>query len=96
MEIDDNGNVYVTGGDSEFNTVKYNSVGDSIWSAIFTRPQGSAHPTALVVDGFGNVYVTGRTVNAGYTGQEYATVKYNPSGHELWSAHMTDLEMINL
>jgi hypothetical protein len=85
IEIDDNGNVYVTGGDSEFNTVKYNSAGDSIWAAIFTGPQGGARPTALSFDGFGNVYVTGKAVNEQYTGQVYATVKYSPSGQELWS-----------
>jgi hypothetical protein len=86
MEIDENGNVYVTGGDSEFNTVKYNSSGDSIWSAIFNGPQSIASPSSLTVDSFGNVYVTGMAVNAGYSGQEYATVKYNSSGQELWSA----------
>ena len=86
MEIDDNGNVYVTGGDSEFNTVKYNSAGDSIWAAIFMGPQSSARPSSMTVDESGNVYVTGMVVNSGFTGQEYATVKYNSSGQELWSA----------
>ena len=86
MEIDDDGNVYATGGDQQFITVKYNSSGDSIWSAIFTGPQSIARPSSLTVDGSGNVYVTGMAVNSGFTGQEYATVKYNSSGQELWSA----------
>lgn len=91
MEIDAEENVYVTGGDSEFNTIKYNSAGDSIWAAIFTGPQGSSHPTDLAVDGFGNVYVTGRSANAQVTGSEYATVKYNSAGQELWTARYEGL-----
>ena len=40
-------------------------------------------PTAIRVDGQGNVYVTGWS-HGGDTGLNYATVKYSPDGDELW------------
>jgi hypothetical protein len=96
MEIDVNENVYVTGqgnslsGDG-FHTLKYNSAGDSLWTAIYTGPQGFSYPFDLAVDGVGNVYVTGGSANAQVTGGEYATVKYNSAGQELWSARYDGL-----
>jgi hypothetical protein len=40
--------------------------------------------TALAVDAAGNVYVTGGS--AGSSGTDYATIKYDPDGNELWVA----------
>jgi len=41
-------------------------------------------PTGMVVDGSGNVYVTGYTAIPDYSA--FVTVKYNPQGHEEWRA----------
>jgi hypothetical protein len=38
---------------------------------------------AIVVDGSGNVYVTGWSAGSG-TDDDYATIKYGPDGNELW------------
>lgn len=42
-------------------------------------------PTGMVVDGCGNVYVTGYTAIPDYSA--YVTIKYNSQGQEEWSAH---------
>ena len=44
---------------------------------------------ALAVDGFGQVFVTGSSEGAG-TGTDYATVKYDREGEELWVSRYTE------
>jgi hypothetical protein len=65
------------------------SLPDSVQEA-WVRHYGSLAPSndwvsARVIDGFGNVYVTGWGKGSG-TSNDYATVKYNSSGTELWVA----------
>ena len=90
LAIDDSGNVYVTGesfgsGNArEFVTIKYNSVGDSIWVRRYKGIEnGDNIATDLSLDAKGNVYVTGRSIGNG-TYYDYATIKYNPNGDTLW------------
>ena len=86
------GNVYVTGrsygsGSSyDYATIKYNAAtGNALWVARYDGP-GNAddYATALTVDGAGNIYVTG--TSGSYPDNDYATVKYNPSGAEQWAS----------
>lgn len=90
IDVDGNGNVYVTGTSREWNsfydfmTIKYDTIGIEEWRVPFN---GSVNdydcPTSLVVDPLGNTYVTGFTTTE-YTGFDWATIKYGPNGRELW------------
>jgi uncharacterized delta-60 repeat protein len=90
LEIDDTGNIYVTGysqgsGTSyDYVTVKYSSEGERKWVKIYNG-SGNSDDFAydLEVDGSGNVYVTGYSIGSG-TSRDYATVKYNSIGIEQW------------
>ncbi|WP_375433975.1 SBBP repeat-containing protein [uncultured Hymenobacter sp.] len=86
------GNVYVTGyaySDStsyDYTTLKYSASGQQLWSVRYNGPANSDEvPTALALDSAGNVYVTGYAYSDS-TSYDYATVKYSPSGQQLWSA----------
>jgi len=55
------------------------------WVARYTGPVRSAQALAIAVDGKGNSYVTGWSEGVG-TGDDYATVKYDSDGNEVWVA----------
>ncbi len=90
IDVDNAGNVYVTGasraatGGANFNTIKYNSNGDTSW----LRSYGGGgnyddSPVALKVDAVGNVYVAGFVVYypGGY---DYIIIKYLSNGDIDW------------
>jgi uncharacterized delta-60 repeat protein len=90
MVLDDSGNVYVTGSSQlessgwDFLTVKYDSNGTQLWARRFN---GAANrddqASAIAVDAKGNVFVTGKSRNAS-TNYQYATIKYDKAGNQLW------------
>ncbi|MEO8209938.1 MAG: SBBP repeat-containing protein, partial [bacterium] len=90
LEVDNSGNVYITGSSAEsgtypdYTTIKYNSSGVQTWIQSYNGPGNSydgAH--SLAVDGSGNVYVTGHSPGIG-TNNDYATIKYSSSGDQQW------------
>jgi hypothetical protein len=93
LAVDGAGNVYVTGASfreggiyMDYATVKYATNGDQLWVSRYgglVNQGGSAH--ALAVDSQGNVYVTGESWG-GTSQSDYATVKYDPNGNQLWVA----------
>ena len=89
LAVDAAGDAYVTGrgrgtdGSADYTTVKYaGTSGQPLWQAHYEGPdQALDQATALVLDGAGNVVVTG-TSNA-----DYVTLKYaGGSGQPLWQA----------
>jgi hypothetical protein len=78
-------------------TVKYSSQGEQVWARHYGNSLETGEllwggASALVLDASGNIYVTGGLLSE-YSSQgfwwcaaDYATVKYDPDGNELWVA----------
>lgn len=95
MDVDADGNVYVTGFATtagthwDYTTVKYNSAGVQQWVAYYNGTGNwYDEPNSIAVDSDGNVYVTGESSSLSVYpfNYDYATVKYNPDGTEAWAA----------
>jgi hypothetical protein len=90
--VDDSGNVVVSGysavdgSDDEFVTIKYRLDGDTVWLRRFNPGRGLDGATALAIDRYGNVVVTGYL--GGRTSQygDWTTIKYSAAGESLWAA----------
>ncbi len=97
LAVDAEGNVHVTGfseapGTSrDYTTIKYDPNGNQLWVARYNGPgNGWDEAFALAVDADGNVHVTGCSWSAGID-YDYATIKYDSSGNQLWVARYNGL-----
>ena len=98
--FDNAGNVisagYVTNActGEDFTTVKFSNTGQKLWSRYYTgfglNSDNEDRATDMDVDNQDNIYVTGysEAVNVSYM----STVKYSPSGVELWSVRYNTAE----
>lgn len=89
IAVDDSGNAYVTGfsvgvGTSDYLTIKYSPLGDTLWTRRYNGPGNSYdYPYAIAVDTSRNVYVTGLSTGSS-TNHDYATIKYTSNGDLAW------------
>lgn len=101
IAIDNNCNTYVVGlSDSlgtstNYITIKYNENGNIIWKNSF---DGTDHlddiPSAIKVDGLGNVYVTGKS-NSLNNNYDFLTIKYNSNGQLQWVSRLNSTNNLN-
>jgi len=95
VEIDDDGNIYVTGpsqgasGSIEIATVKYDEAGTELWSKRFTAGVGSIHAVRdLVLAPNGDAIVvasTGDESDETGASYDYLILRYAPDSTLLWS-----------
>lgn len=90
VTADLNGNCFASGVVADNNkggnyfTIKYSSVGDTIWTKSYTSISANSldHPFKIAADNLGNVIVMGRS--RFMETDSYCTIKYNSSGNQLW------------
>ena len=95
IAADADGNAYITGrshagADWDYYVVKYDTNGAQSWVTRYDGPLRQLDaPAAILVDGAGNVYVTGTSLGQGTGGiarYELATIKYDALGNAVWVA----------
>ncbi|MCY7363613.1 MAG: SBBP repeat-containing protein, partial [Ignavibacteria bacterium] len=88
LVIDKSDNVYITGYSTflgtgyDFTTIKYDLNGNQLWIARYNNGSNDMAED-MAIDEYGNIYVTGISDGNG-TSYDYATVKYDSSGNQLW------------
>ena len=92
LAVDVTGNVLVTGQaydsafvNSDYATIKYSGAGVPLWTNRYHGPGiGFNSASAVAVDGSGNVFVTGYSVDTNSL-DDYTTIKYSGAGTPLWT-----------
>lgn len=91
LAVDASGNVYAGGfsnpnnnSNSDLALVKYNSSGVQQWvRTVNGTGNGNDIIKDLELDAAGNIFITGQSAGPG-TGSNYITMRYNPSGTQVW------------
>ena len=90
IAVDSAGDVHVAGSsigsgtDNDYATVKYDATGTQDWVARYNGPGNDSDVvSSMALDGSGNTYVTGFTLNTP-ADSDCATVKYDPTGAQEW------------
>jgi len=93
-QVDDKGNIYLTGSISEaaeypqlsFETTKVDSLGNGVWTRTYNGPESLRDEAHFLMLDHGNVYVAGWSQHV-YMGMNGATalVKYDTLGNQQWA-----------
>jgi len=90
IEVDLDGNVYVTGHsygsgtDRDYCTIKYDGSGNEVWVARYDGPANDTDTAIdMALDSDGYIYVTGCSKNV-YGDYDSCTIKYDSQGNEVW------------
>ncbi|MBI2967931.1 MAG: SBBP repeat-containing protein [Bacteroidetes bacterium] len=90
---DNNCNIIVTGyswsasGQEDWLTLILDSVGNIISELRYAgTANGNDRPSAMVIDGNGNIFITGYSTGIG-TSYDYTTIMYNSAGLQQWVMH---------
>jgi len=92
LRVDSGGSAYVTGRtgmrdrSSAYHTVRYDADGARLWAASFGETGVFSQATALALGPGGGVYVTGSARRPSIGELEFATIRYDADGTELWVA----------
>jgi uncharacterized delta-60 repeat protein len=104
IAVDNNGNVYITGSsyggggtNYDYATIKYDSSGNQLWVKRYNGPGSPGYhddgASDVAIDRNGKVYVTGESWGAGNSSFDYATIKYDLFGNQLWVARYSGLSV---
>ena len=90
MKLDAQKNIYITGysygnmWDYDYTLIKYNSSGAQMWVATYDNG-GTDISNSIAIDSSCNIYVFGESNGASSTSADYALVKFDSSGQQIWN-----------
>ncbi len=88
--LDSAGNIYITGksasatGGLDCVTIKYDSLGDTVWTKTYSGPPGNDDVGSVILLDGENLYVGGYSVSA-IDGKDFLLIKYDTDGQLKWS-----------